>query len=142
MRVLWCPTPLPLPPLLFAPHSCRYLHSRLPVGCCPLHVLRALSVVGQLLGVLRILGRGTCFDGIKELSGIGESTMQEFFHRFCRIFAKEIYPLHVYTPQTKEEVVEMVTPYAFLGMPGCLASMDVVHLAWGMCPLLLANICM
>lgn len=40
----------------------------------------------KLLGVLRILGRGSCFDGIKELSSISGSTMQAFFHKFTAWF--------------------------------------------------------
>lgn len=42
----------------------------------------------KVLGVLRILGRATCFDGIHELSGIAPSTMCSFFHKFTAWFAK------------------------------------------------------
>jgi hypothetical protein len=42
----------------------------------PLHLL--------LLGVLRMLGRGTCTDGIKELSDISETKMSTFFKDFCK----------------------------------------------------------
>ena len=41
----------------------------------PLHLL--------LLGVLRMLGRGTCTDGITELSDISETKMNTFFKDFC-----------------------------------------------------------
>ena len=36
-----------------------------------------------LLGVLRMLGRGTCTDGITELSSISETKMNSFFKEFC-----------------------------------------------------------
>jgi hypothetical protein len=36
-----------------------------------------------LLGVLRMLGRGTCTDGITELSDISETKMNSFFKAFC-----------------------------------------------------------
>jgi len=36
-----------------------------------------------LLGVLRMLGRGTCTDGINELSDISETKMNSFFNSFC-----------------------------------------------------------
>jgi len=36
-----------------------------------------------LLGVLRMLGRGTCADGITELSAISETKMLSFFKEFC-----------------------------------------------------------
>jgi hypothetical protein len=44
----------------------------------------------KLLGVLRILGRATCFDGIEELSGISVPTMQTFFHSFTAWFREEV----------------------------------------------------
>ena len=36
-----------------------------------------------LLGVLRMLGRGTCTDGITELSEISETKMNSFLKDFC-----------------------------------------------------------
>lgn len=36
-----------------------------------------------LLGVLRMLGRGTCTDGITELSDISETKMNSFMKEFC-----------------------------------------------------------
>ena len=44
----------------------------------------------KLLGVLRILGRGTCFDGIEELSGISVPTMHSFFHSFTAWFVESV----------------------------------------------------
>ena len=35
-----------------------------------------------VMGVLRILGRSTCFDGIEELSYISPTKMSSFFHQF------------------------------------------------------------
>lgn len=94
----------------------------------------------KLLGVLRILGRATCFDGIFELSGISISTMQSFFHEFTKWFRAEVYPKHVYTPNTYEELVEIEGSYSYLGLPGAIGSMDVVHIAWCMCPAYLSNL--
>ena len=36
----------------------------------------------QVLGVLRVLGRGTCFDGIEELTGGSAEAHRVFFHSF------------------------------------------------------------
>ena len=94
----------------------------------------------KLLGVLRILGRATCFDGILELSGISVSTMQRFFHEFTAWFRKEVYPKFVSTPTTLSELMDIQAAYAALGLPGAIGSMDVVHLAWCMCPAFLANL--
>lgn len=38
----------------------------------------------KVLAALRILGRGTCADGITELSGMSPATTLNFFHRFCK----------------------------------------------------------
>ena len=88
----------------------------------------------KVLGVLRILGRATCFDGIEELSSISVPTMQGFFHQFTSKVRSELYDLHVHMPKTKEEMSEAEAPYAVLGFPGAFFSMDVVHVAWCMCP--------
>ena len=37
----------------------------------------------KLLGVLRILGRGICYDGIKELTLMSETSRWKNFHEFC-----------------------------------------------------------
>jgi len=94
----------------------------------------------KVLGVLRILGRATCFDGITELSGIPTSSMQAFFHRFTAWFRKDVYPEFVYVPKTREDLARVETPYALVGLPGCIGSMDVVHIAWCMCPTYLMNL--
>ena len=94
----------------------------------------------KLLGVLRILGRATCFDGITELSGISIPAMDSFFHKFTKWFRTEVYPEFVYTPKTKEELVKIQAAYSALGLPGCIGSMDVVHVAWCMCPAWLMNL--
>ncbi len=38
----------------------------------------------KILAVLRILGRGTCADGIQELSLMSGDTALVFFHKFCK----------------------------------------------------------
>ena len=45
----------------------------------------------KILGVLRVLGRGMCFDGIQELTNIDEETVRRFFHVFCERFAVEFF---------------------------------------------------
>jgi len=94
----------------------------------------------KLLGVLRVLGRGTCFDGIEELSGVSVSTMHSFFHKFTAWFREEVFPVFVSTPKTKEGLVQIEAAYKLLGLPGAVGSMDVVHIAWCMCPTYLANL--
>ena len=80
--------------------------ARFPTKECDLAGRPSIPMELKVLGVLRVLGRATEFDGINELSGIGLQTMQNFFHRFCKWFATEVYPSHVYTPTTHNEAVE------------------------------------
>jgi hypothetical protein len=58
----------------------------------------------KLLGVLRVLGRGTCFDGIEELAKADEETYRTFFHDFCSKFCRRFYADWVYTPRNEEEL--------------------------------------
>ena len=88
----------------------------------------------KLLGVLRILGRGTCLDGIKELADMSETTMWKFFHSFCAWFRREIYPIYVRRPTTHSEIAKAMGPYAALGLMGAIGSTDAVHIHWGCCP--------
>jgi len=66
--------------------------------------------------------------------------MQAFFHRFTAWFRKDVYPEFVYVPKTREDLARVETPYALVGLPGCIGSMDVVHIAWCMCPTYLINL--
>ena len=83
----------------------------------------------KLLGVLRVLGRGACFDGIEELSGVSVPTMQSFFHNFTAWFRVEVFPVFVSTPKTKDGLVQIEAAYKLLGLPGVIGSMDAVHIA-------------
>lgn len=100
----------------------------------------AVPVELKVLGVLRVLGRSTCFDGIKELSGMSISAMQTFFHLFCKKVSSELFMQWVTVPTTKEEVSKVMGPYAATGLTGTIGSADVVHVHWAMCPVGLQNL--
>ena len=95
----------------------------------------------KVLGWLRMVGRAACFDDIDELSGIKPPTMNAFFHKFCEMGHKDLYPAHVSMPSTLEEISEVEAAYAVIGTPGACGSMDVVHIALGACPHGLINVC-
>ena len=48
--------------------------------------------------------------------------------------------MFVSTPKTKDGLVQIEAAYKLLGLPGAIGSMDVVHIAWCMCPIHLANL--
>jgi len=110
-----------------------------------------------VMGVLRILGRSTCLDGIEELSYISKTKMGTFFHMFTSqartllgtfwfisyIFFKFFHlwywltyfntqtgPVWIVIPESNEEIAHTINSYAHIGLPGCISSFDVVHVAW------------
>jgi hypothetical protein len=95
----------------------------------------------QVLGVLRVLGRGCCFDGIEEISNVDEETHRRFFHEFCAKFAKQYYKDYVYTPRNEEEMHAWSSDYEVMGLPGAMGSTDCVHVKWDRCPVSLSNLC-
>ena len=93
----------------------------------------------KVLGALRYLGKGVCFDAIAELSGMSEQTAQNFFHKFWRRFVDEFKDQWIKYPTTAEEAKQSLEDYAALGYPGAVASVDVTHVGWAMCPARWAN---
>jgi hypothetical protein len=88
----------------------------------------------KILGVLRVLGRGTCFDGIEELNLVSEECNRTFFHNFCEAFSQKYFHEYCHPPQTAEEIASTMGVYEQMGLPGTLGSTDCVHVRWEMCP--------
>lgn len=86
------------------------------------------------IGCLRILGRGMCLDGIRELSGVSMEVQRNFFHKFCHMFANKQFDVYCNAPTDPEEIYRIASEYAMLGIPGCIGSTDCVHIAWDRCP--------
>jgi hypothetical protein len=87
----------------------------------------------MFMAVLRIAGRGWCFDDVEEASGIGLSTVAGYYHTFVRQYVDDWYDEWVYLPSTPEQIEEVTSVYEVQGLPGCVGSVDVVHLWWGRC---------
>lgn len=89
----------------------------------------------KVLGALRILARSSTFDEVNELTNMGEETMRAFFHKFVGIFSsEEVYSQFVYPPRTKKTLKIVEREYRKRGLPGCVGSVDCVHVAWDVCP--------
>ena len=88
----------------------------------------------KILGVLRVLGRGYCFDGIEELSFISAECNRMFFHTFCDLFSKKYFDVYCNAPMSDAEIKKTLSVYDRLGFPGCIGSTDCVHLRWERCP--------
>ena len=81
----------------------------------------------KILAVLRVLGRGYCFDGVEELCFISAEIIRNFFNKFCELFAAKFFNEYCNYPQTKEEIKKTTDIYARMGLPGCIGSTDCVH---------------
>ena len=94
---------------------------------------QAISLELKVLGVLRILGRGSCLNGITELSSISESAMHNFLHSFTSWFRAEMYPRMATQLKSYSALEIAMGPYCALGLNGAIGSPDVVHIPWGRC---------
>jgi hypothetical protein len=103
--------------------------------------IRGCSLQVKFLSVLRVLGRGVCFDELYDGSGCSESTLSRFFHQFLIIFNNRLFPCTVKAPATQNEVSKLETIYKYLGLPGTIGSTDCTHIALGKCPVQWRNSC-
>ena len=87
----------------------------------------------KILAVLRVLGRGYCFDGLEELTCISTELLRVFFRNFCCYFAHENFAKYCNPPSTPEEMSSCTEIYRRLGLPGCVGSTDCVHIRWERC---------
>jgi len=96
---------------------------------------RYIPVALKVLACLRILGRGSCADEIKELSSeyIGESTVHVIFKQFVKGVSTHLVPVYIKAPDGPY-LEEILGTYARLGFPGCVGSMDCTHVWWEKCP--------
>ena len=87
----------------------------------------------KILSVLRVLGRGYCFDGVEELTCISAEVLRLFFKKFCEYFARENFARYCNPPSTPEGIANCLEIYGRLGLPGCIGSTDCVHIRWERC---------
>lgn len=88
----------------------------------------------KVLSVLRVLGRGYCFDGVQELCFISAEVLRKFFHKFCELFAAKNFATYCSPPMTEDHIKHTTGVYARMGLPGCIGSTDCVHIRWERCP--------
>ena len=87
----------------------------------------------KVLAVLKILGRGVCFDDCADCTFMNKETHRRFFHKFCHLFAKKFYSVYVYGPRNDTEMKESMSEYSKAGFEGCFGSTDGVHVSWDRC---------
>ena len=87
----------------------------------------------KVLGVLRVLGPGACFDDCQEATLISKETHRVFFHAFCRKLSRKCYAMYCHGPETEADLESCMSEYASAGFPGCLGTTDGVHVSWDRC---------
>ena len=88
----------------------------------------------KVLASLRVMALGCPMDGVSLESGVSQTSLQRFFHPFMQFMVDKYFATHVRMPETTRELDLNETVYSCLGLPGCIGSMDGVHLAWDNCP--------
>ena len=83
-----------------------------------------------VLGSLRFLAWGVPFKQLEELSQVSEFThrcffLEEFLPWGCRL-ARD----NIYLPRTPDELAAVENEYCRKGLPGCVGSVDCVHVHW------------
>lgn len=88
----------------------------------------------KLLGSLRYLAVACPFDGLRGPSGVSGKTQWRFHRTWIKWFRGKYYDAWVYPPTTDEDINASVDLYTKAGFPGCVSSMDGVHMAWARAP--------
>lgn len=86
-----------------------------------------------LLGVLRYLGRGWCFDDLSEQTCINEETHRKFLHVYLLFGSTTMFEKYVSLPADGAEAQRWAAEYVMAGFPGCIGSMDATHVGMLKC---------
>ena len=87
-----------------------------------------------LLGCFRFLAKGITFDAVEELSNVSLAYFHVFFKKFVDWFPKCYNKDWIVFPSDNVGVRHVEARYASRALPGCVGSIDCVHLGWDMCP--------
>jgi len=70
---------------------------------------------------------------------MGIQTIRAFFTNFCAHYARHRFPVSCAQPD-EDQVRAVLAQYEALGFPGCVGSIDCVHISWQGCPAALRNV--
>jgi hypothetical protein len=94
----------------------------------------------KILGVLRVIGRGLCFDDVAEYCNTSAEIHRVFFHHFCVKFIAKYRETYLTPPTTDEQLDRIMRMYERGGFAGCVGSTDCTHIPWDRCPAQLRTI--
>ena len=91
----------------------------------------------KLAAAIRYLSLGCAWDGIEDIFNVSRVVLSDWYKtKFVPFMMRPggHYERNVRLPTTPEEVGEMARMYEGAGLPGCVGSMDGVHIIWHGCP--------
>ena len=100
--------------------------------CQSRHVLEIKTEL-LILSALKVLGHHTPFRALT----VDTEISREEHRRFFQLFIAKMYSIRdefIKFPSTHGEVQCVMQPYLENFLPGCLGSIDVVHVKWSKCP--------
>ena len=92
----------------------------------------------KLRGCLNMLGMGTNHFSVGLQTSIGEEVHRKFFVEWIRLMTS-VKHLFIYMPQEEIQLKFVVDEYKAIGLPGCIGSVDCVHIGWDLCPVQYTN---
>lgn len=92
----------------------------------------------QVLGTLKVLASGCCFQDVATCTLMSRTTAENSFHNFCEKFSEGLWDKWVKLP-TGDDLLKVEEAYRKCGYPGAVGSLDCTHFAWT-CPFSEKNI--
>ena len=87
----------------------------------------------KVLGALFVLGHGVSHHVVGIQTHLSEEVHRVFFLSWLSKMSS-ISTEYIYMPKTEEQFEFVVGEYSARGLPGCVGSVDVVHVGWDKCP--------
>ena len=92
----------------------------------------------NLLGALNVLGMGANHFSVSLQTNISEEVHRTFFLEWIGLMAS-VKKLFIYMPQDDLQLKFVTDEYKSMGLPGCVGSVDCVHVGWDQCPVQYKN---
>jgi hypothetical protein len=87
----------------------------------------------KLLGCLNVLGHGADHSSVSLQTNIIDVVHREFFVKWIGLIAG-IKDRFIFMPHEQLALDFVTEVYSSMGLPGCVGSVDCVHIGWDMCP--------
>ena len=92
----------------------------------------------KLLGVLFALGTAATQFNVSSHTNLSEEVHRRFFIDWVTKMSS-LKAEYIYMPRDDTELKFVVGEYEELGLPGCIGSIDCVHIGWDNCPVQMKN---